>query len=57
MAQRSITLRQVLTRPELATAMSAAAAGAAPELRWSAVADQYRQLASRLISDVAIDAA
>ncbi len=50
-------LRQVLTRPEVATAMSAAAAGAAPELRWSAVADEYRQLADRLISDVAIDAA
>ena len=50
-------LRQVLTQPEVATAMAAAATGAAPELRWSAVADRYRQLADRLISDVAIDAA
>ena len=50
-------LRQVLTGPGVATAMSAAAAGAAPELRWPAVADQYRQLADRLISDVAVDAA
>jgi len=50
-------LRHVLTQPEVATAMAAAATGAAPELRWSAVADRYRQLADRLISDVAIDAA
>ena len=50
-------LRDVLTRPEVAESMAAAAAGAAPALRWSSVADEYRQLADRLISDSAIDAA
>jgi len=43
-------VRTVLTRPEIASAMSSAAAAAAPSLRWSTVADQYRQLAARLIS-------
>ena len=31
--------------------MSRAASVAAPRLRWSAVADQYRFLATRLIAD------
>lgn len=43
-------LRTVLTRPEIASAMSSAASAAAPGLRWSTVADQYRQLAAGLIS-------
>jgi glycosyltransferase involved in cell wall biosynthesis len=46
-------LRMVLTGPGVAAAMSAAAATAAPGLRWSAVADQYRSLATRLIADAA----
>jgi len=43
-------LRVVLTRPAVAAAMSRAATAAAPGLRWSAVAEQYRQLAARLIA-------
>jgi hypothetical protein len=37
--------------------MSAAAAAAAPGLRWSTVADQYRELATRLIAEAAAVAA
>ena len=40
-------LRAILTRPGVAAAMSRTAALAAPGLRWSAVADQYRDLAVR----------
>jgi polysaccharide biosynthesis protein PslF len=50
-------LRQVLTRPDRAAAMARAAAAAAPELSWSSVAAQYRQLATRLIADAAAVAA
>lgn len=47
-------LRRVITRPDVAARMAAAAAGVAPRLRWSAVADQYRELSSRLLgADVA----
>jgi glycosyltransferase involved in cell wall biosynthesis len=42
-------LRDVLTRPALAASMSQIAASAAPQLRWSAVAEQYRSLATGLI--------
>lgn len=50
-------LRTVLTRPEAAAAMSRAALAMAPGLRWSAVADEYRQLAARLIARAATVAA
>jgi glycosyltransferase involved in cell wall biosynthesis len=50
-------LRTVLTRRDVAARMSAAAEAAAPGLRWSAVAEQYRQLAGRLIADAAAVAA
>lgn len=50
-------LRAVLTRPEAAAAMSRAALAMAPGLRWSAVADEYRQLAARLIARAATVAA
>jgi glycosyltransferase involved in cell wall biosynthesis len=50
-------LREVITRPGVAAAMSAAAMGAAPSLRWSAVADEYSRLAARLIADAAAAAA
>jgi glycosyltransferase involved in cell wall biosynthesis len=50
-------LRAVLTRPGAAAAMSRAALAAAPGLRWSAVAEQYRQLAVRLIAAAATVAA
>jgi glycosyltransferase involved in cell wall biosynthesis len=49
-------LRLVLTRSDIAAAMSLAAAAAAPGLRWSTVASQYRQLADRLIAAAAIAA-
>jgi glycosyltransferase involved in cell wall biosynthesis len=42
-------LRAVLTRPDLAASMSAAADRIAPGLEWSAVADSYRRLAGSLI--------
>ena len=45
-------LRTVLTRPDIAAAMSSAAAAASPGLRWSTVAEQYRQLAARLTAAV-----
>ena len=56
-AATAAALRTVLTRPGIAAAMSAAAAAAAPGLRWSTVADQYRQLATRLIAEAAAIAA
>ncbi len=49
-------LRLVLTRSDIAAAMSMAAAAAAPGLRWSTVAGQYRRLAGRLIAAAAIAA-
>ena len=39
-------LRRVLTEPGLAAAMAAEARGSRPQLLWSAVAQQYRDLAS-----------
>jgi glycosyltransferase involved in cell wall biosynthesis len=50
-------LRVVITRREVAAAMSQAAAVAAPASRWSVVAEQYRQLAIRVIADAAAVAA
>jgi glycosyltransferase involved in cell wall biosynthesis len=50
-------LRLLITQPGVAAAMSAAAAWVAPSLRWSAVADQYRRLAARLMADAAAPAA
>ena len=44
-------LRRVISSDEVAAAMSRAASVAAPRLRWSAVADHYRFLATRLIAD------
>lgn len=39
-------LRRVLTEPGLASAMAAEASRIAPQLLWSAVADQYREVAA-----------
>jgi len=50
-------LRRVLTQRGVAATMSAAAAAAAPQLRWSAIAQQYRELATRLIADSGVVAA
>ena len=44
-------LRRVIGSEKVAAAMSQAASVAAPGLRWSAVADEYRFLATRLIAD------
>jgi glycosyltransferase involved in cell wall biosynthesis len=49
-------LRTVLTRPDIAASMSFAAAATSPALRWSVVAEQYRQLAERLITAAAVAA-
>lgn len=49
-------LRTVITRRDVAASMSQAAGVAGPRLRWSAVADQYRHLATRLIADAAVAA-
>ena len=43
-------LRVLLTEHELGVGMSKAAAAAAPELVWPAVAERYRLLAAELIS-------
>ena len=50
-------LRRVITHRGTAAAMTRSAAAAAPALRWSVVAEQYRQLAIRLIADAASAAA
>ncbi|MDT4928808.1 MAG: polysaccharide biosynthesis protein PslF [Pseudonocardiales bacterium] len=42
-------LRTLITRGDLAATMAIAAAAEAPQLRWPAVAEQYRALASLLI--------
>ena len=42
-------LRSVITRRDVMTRMAAAAAATAPQLLWPAIADQYRELAGRLI--------
>ncbi len=44
-------LRRVISNEQVAAAMSRAASAAAPRLRWSSVADQYRLLATRLVAD------
>lgn len=44
-------LRLVLTDHAAATAMARSAAAAAPGLRWSTVADEYRRVAVRLVAD------
>jgi glycosyltransferase involved in cell wall biosynthesis len=43
-------LRSVITRGEVMTRMTAAATAAAPQLLWPAVAEQYRELAGRLVT-------
>jgi polysaccharide biosynthesis protein PslF len=43
-------LRSVITRGDVLSRMAAAAAATAPQLLWPAIADQYRELADRLIS-------
>jgi polysaccharide biosynthesis protein PslF len=43
-------LRSVITRGDVMSRMAAAAAATAPRLLWPAIADQYRELADRLIS-------
>jgi glycosyltransferase involved in cell wall biosynthesis len=50
-------LRTILTDRAVAASMSAAAEAAAPQLRWSAVAQKYRELATRLIADAVVVAA
>ena len=47
-------LRMLLSRRDLATAMSQAGEAVAPQLRWSAIADRYRQLSMRLIADAVL---
>jgi polysaccharide biosynthesis protein PslF len=47
-------LRMMLTRRDVTTAMSQAAKAVAPQLRWSAIAEQYRQLSTRLIADAVL---
>ena len=42
-------LRSVFTRGDMMTRMAAAAAATAPQLLWPVIADQYRELAARLI--------
>jgi polysaccharide biosynthesis protein PslF len=44
-------LRALLSRDDLRAGMTRAAGASAPRLRWPAVAQLYRQLAARLISD------
>ncbi|HEY2505183.1 MAG TPA: glycosyltransferase [Streptosporangiaceae bacterium] len=43
-------LRSVITRRDVMTRMAAAATASAPQLLWPAIADQYRELADRLIT-------
>ena len=43
-------LRSVIVRGEVMTKITAAAAAAAPRLQWPVIADQYRELAGRLIT-------
>jgi glycosyltransferase involved in cell wall biosynthesis len=42
-------LRSVITRGDVMTRMTAAAAATAPQLLWPVIAEQYRELAGRLI--------
>ncbi|TKV60909.1 glycosyltransferase [Nakamurella flava] len=49
-ANIAAALRRVLTDRPAAAAMARTAAAAAPGLRWSAVADEYRQVAMRLLA-------
>jgi glycosyltransferase involved in cell wall biosynthesis len=43
-------LRSVFTQGDMMTRMAAAAAATAPQLLWPVIADQYRELAGRLIT-------
>jgi polysaccharide biosynthesis protein PslF len=43
-------LRALVTRRDVMTRMAASAAAAAPGLLWPAIADQYRELAGRLVT-------
>ena len=47
-------LRMLFTRREVTTAMAQAAEAVAPQLRWSAIAERYRQLSTRLIADAVL---
>jgi polysaccharide biosynthesis protein PslF len=44
-------LRSLVTRRDVMTRMAAAASATAPRLLWPAIADQYRELTGRLITD------
>ncbi len=46
----AVALRSVMTRADVMTRMAAAAAATAPKLLWPVIADQYRELADRLIT-------
>ncbi len=48
-AQIAKAIRRLLTEPDTATEMAAAARRMAPELLWSAVADKYRDVAAHLM--------
>ena len=43
-------LRSVITRGDVMTRMTAAATATAPQLLWPVIADQYRELAGRLVT-------
>jgi len=46
----AMALRSVITRGDVMTRMTAAATAIAPQLLWPIIADQYRELADRLIT-------
>ena len=48
-SQIAHAIRRILTEPETAKGMAAAARRIAPELLWSAVADKYRDVAAHLL--------
>jgi glycosyltransferase involved in cell wall biosynthesis len=48
-AALAAALRSVITGGDMMTRMAAAATATAPQVLWPAIADQYRELASRLI--------
>jgi glycosyltransferase involved in cell wall biosynthesis len=43
-------LRSLATRRDVMTTMAATATATAPQLRWPAIADRYRDLAGQLIT-------
>jgi glycosyltransferase involved in cell wall biosynthesis len=46
----AVALRSVITRGDVMTRMTAAAAATAPQLLWPVIADQYRELAGALMT-------